>query len=311
MNVRHKSRNPVALHPPKSSTSPNIMGRSVLLPSVSDTIPRKHRNTPQGHSKSPYERSALTPPNRKGPIYTYKLRPQSNKITSVSSLVHKKKSNSNKYAMLYSKLRNSHMSKMGVFSNTYAANKKKLNDVDVYNFIDKSQFDLNKTFDMVVQNAPIQKFKPDQTYSNLGGARIQVKNGLLIKQKPAAPEIKKIVSTLTNINTSFSEANMLQYSNVSSAKSFVRPKSMERTKRKPVNTKKKISKSKPRKKTIKRNKKDFSTFNNNDSLMITNGKNDFRKKSTFGRDRSSDNRIKASTSYKNRRQKLDNEIQNL
>lgn len=291
----------------------------------------------------------MTPPNRNRPVYYEKPRPQSNKVASAVNLLQKKKNTSNKnYVILYSKLKSSNLNKlndhigllqkpfdynasftkvkkpsrntrkndlinkrMSVFSNTYAANKKKLNEVDSYQLIDKNHFDLNKTFDMVVQNTPNYKYKSDLTYGNLVGTRILAKNDLLVKQKPAAPEIKKrTMNVLTNIIPSLSEVNMLHYTNVSSVKSFVRPKSMERIKRKPATgNKKKTAKSKPRKKTVKRIKNDFSTFDHSGSMIVNNSSHEFQK--SFGRDRSGDNRIKASTSYKNRRLKLDNEVQNL
>lgn len=233
----------------------------------------------------------------------------------------------NKYVMLYSKLKKSHLTKMhdavgllqkpfdydnsfikvkkpsmgtrknnlndkrmSVFSNTYTGN--------------KSQFGLNKTFDLGVQG----KNKHDlSNYGNLVGSRLPTKKDNFVKQKPAAPEIKKKVHPLTQINPSFSDSHMLQYSQVSSVKSFTRPKSMEKLRRKPTNgTKKRSAKSKPRKKTKRGNQKDFSTFDQSGSFMVTNKSGDVRK--SFTRDSKS---TKPNTSYKNRRQKLDHEIQKL
>ena len=98
MNIRSKSRNPMGYLPNNSVTTPNVMGRSVLLPSVGTIMSKKHRHTPQGHAKSPYERSALTPPNRGRSAYSEKPRPQSNKANtgSLSNLVPKKKGNGGK-----------------------------------------------------------------------------------------------------------------------------------------------------------------------------------------------------------------------
>lgn len=200
----------------------------------------------------------------------------------------------NKYGMLYSKLKRTHLTKlndaigllqkpfdysasftkvkktpvggrksnlldkrMSVFSSTYAMNKKKImSEVDTYSLTEKAIFDPNKTADMIVQRSLNSKYKNDMTtYGNLIGDRLVNKNQVLIKQKPAAPEIKKkVVSPLTHINPSFSDNNILDYSHVSSVKSFTRPKSMERLKRKPNtnNKKAKQSKSKPRKNKTKR-----------------------------------------------------------
>ena len=154
------------------------------------------------------------------------------------------------------------------------------------------------------------KYKGDLHYGNLTNPKILSKKDMLIKQKPAAPEIKKkAISPLTNIHPSYSDSNMFSFSNVSSVKSFARPKSMERLKRKQnIGAKRKQCKSKPKKKT-KRNKNDFSTFDHNGSLVITKANGDYRKQ--FGNGRSADARAKVSTSSKNRRQKLDNEIQKL
>lgn len=98
MNIRSKSRNPLGFWPNNSVTTPNVMGRSVLLPSVGSIMNKKHRQTPQGHVKSPYERSALTPPNRSRSNNAERARPQSNKVNngSMSNLVPKKKSNGSK-----------------------------------------------------------------------------------------------------------------------------------------------------------------------------------------------------------------------
>lgn len=224
MKVRSKSRNPAGLLAAKSVTNPTVAGRSILLPYVAHTVSKKPRAVVQNTLKSPYERSALTPPNRSRPSNSEKQRPASNK----------------KYVMLYSNLKRNHMAKlndaigliqkpfdysasfiktkkpsvgsrkstlidkrMSVFSNTYAANKKKMvNDIDTYSLTDKSFFDLNKTVDMIVQNNLTSKFKAElSSYGNLIGDKTFGKKDSLVKEKPAAPEIKrKVVNPLSNIN---------------------------------------------------------------------------------------------------------------
>ena len=111
----------------------------------------------------------------------------------------------------------------------------------MYNMIENNYFDLNKTFDAN------QKVKGEHSnYGNYMMDRAGMKKDMKIKQKPAAPEItKKPMNLIGNINSCFSDSSVIQYSNVSSTKSFNRPKSMERMKRKPTKTK--SAKSKPRK----------------------------------------------------------------
>lgn len=264
---------------------------------------------------------------------------------SASNLTHKKKMNpsSKKYAMIYSKLKRNNVAKlneaigllqkpfdysasfvkgnktsvnrktnlldkrMSVFSNTYVANKKKiLNELDNYNLTEKNKFDLNKTVDMIVQGSMSTKFKTDlNNYGNLLGHRISYKKDLSVKQKPAAPEIKKkAINPLSQINPSFSDTNILEFSNVSSVKSFNRPKSMERLKRKPTN-KKKQAKSKPKKKTKRKYKDEFSTFDHTGSMIVTH-QNDIKK--SLGRDRSANDRLRSTQTHANRKAKLDQEI---
>ena len=116
-------------------------------------------------------------------------------------------------------------------------NKKIIGDIDNYNLSDHNYNDLNKTVDMIIQNG-IKNYKNDiSLYGNNSndktGNKMQSQEQ---KQKPAAPEIKKkVVNPLGNINICLSDSNMPQYSNVSSVKSFKRPKSMERLKRKSTN----------------------------------------------------------------------------
>lgn len=156
---------------------------------------------------------------------------------------------------------------------------------------------------MIGHNKSIQ-YKHDLNYGN-GGVNKILKRKEMVKQKPAAPEIiNKIV------NPSFSEGNMFNFSNISSTKTINRPKSMERLKRKQItsNKGKKSSKSKPRKTKAKRNKNEFSTFGHNSSMLVTKADREYKK--NFNYDKSVNARLKPS-SYKNRRQKLDNEIKKM
>lgn len=316
MQARNKSRNPGGFFPNKSVTNPKFGNRSVLLPSVATTTNKKARAA-YVDIKSPYERSALTPPNRSRPVYTNKPRPSSNKAgsSSVSNLVKKKQSNQNKlrdavgllqkpfdYNASFTKGKKGYINsrksnlldkRFSLFSNTFIGNKKKgLMDNDTYKLI-------------------VGSIKNDlSTYGNTTVDVNNLRKEANQKQKPAAPEIKrKVVNPLNNINASFSDSNMFQYSNVSSVKSFNRPKSMERLKRKPTN-KKKTTKSKPKKKTKRKNKKDESDFlDHSGSLNISQASGNINK--SFGktkgvRDKSSDT---ITPFY--RRAKLDQEIKRL
>lgn len=200
---------------------------------------------------------------------------------------------------------------MSVFSNTTKPRNKIIGEIDTYNLTNKSDFDLNKTVDMIIQKNSISKFKNDlATYGQFKPDRHLPKKDTLVKQKPAAPEIKRKVNNQLNIiSPSFSDTNMIQYSNVSSVKSFVRPKSMDRLKRKPT-LKKKQAKSKPRKKiTKRRTKKDeFSTFDHTGSLIVTKASNALTK--SFTRDRSFD-RVKPTTGQASRKSKLDYELKKI
>jgi hypothetical protein len=172
-----------------------------------------------------------------------------------------------------------------------------MKDINQYNLIDNGYFDLNKTFDMMnnkmymdssdgvsrnnlfknsfTQNLTTKASQKPYPNSLLDKSLIQLsKKEPLVKQKPAAPEIKrKIPLTITNMNTSMSDSSMIQYSNVSSTKFFNRPKSVERLKRKPTNGKKKHVKSKTRKKVKKKGRNDGGLFDPSSSLNIANVSN--------------------------------------
>ena len=244
--------------------------------------------------KSPYERSALTPPNRNRPVYTVK--PGS---SSVSSLVKAHVNSKSKKTPYGGGGRKTNLldKRSSVFNHIYVAKNKpkKCKDINTYNLIDNGYFDLNKTFDMMnstkmhmdgsdgVSRNKLFKNSFTQHMTTKNAAKPYINSLLdttpisgkskdsLVKQKPAAPEIKrKIPITITNMNTSMSDSSMIQYSNVSSIKFFNRPKSVERIKRKPAATKKKQAKSKPRKKVKKKLRQDGQLFDPSSSLNIAN-----------------------------------------
>lgn len=289
----NKTTNPVSFLPLKSTNTPTILGKSILFPSVNQNFKSKSKH----YSKSPYQRSALTPPNRPKSFCPEK-RPQSNKITSSASggLVGKKKINqAKKYMNIYSKIKNKRSNeklnllqkpfdysksfikkknpsygKQAVFDkrhsllgNTTKAKNQKFSDFDAYHLTLKSQFDMNKTVDVLVQGKSPQAFKD------------------------TSPTMK--ISKFRGLN---------------------RPKSMERVKRKtPMAAKsKKISKAKSKKKTRK-NKHDISTFSNVKGLVATRSNREFKKGAL--KVRHEDLKLNPSTSYKSRRMKLDKEIQKL
>ena len=92
--MRSKSRNPMGFVQSNTMTNSSVTGKSVLLPSVGSISNNKNRQIKNNMTKSPYERSALTPQNRNRPLYNDKGRPQSNKVASASNLVQKKSKNS-------------------------------------------------------------------------------------------------------------------------------------------------------------------------------------------------------------------------
>lgn len=96
MDSKNKSRNAVGVMPIKSMINTTVSGRSILLPSV--PISTKVTKSSFSNTKSPYERSALTPPNRTRPSYNDKPRPTSNKTASSSAVnfLKKKQDVSNK-----------------------------------------------------------------------------------------------------------------------------------------------------------------------------------------------------------------------
>ena len=83
MQGKNKSRNVMGVMPIKSMIHTAIAGRSILLPSVPVSTTKKIKSS-FSNTKSPYERSALTPPNRTRPSYNERQRPVSNKTTSNS-----------------------------------------------------------------------------------------------------------------------------------------------------------------------------------------------------------------------------------
>lgn len=186
---------------------------------------------------------------------------------------------------------------------TQQENKKMINDVDSYSLIDKSYNELNNTVDMIIQNS-IKTNKSDISYYGNAADKSILKSGLQEKQKPAAPEIKKkAINQIGNINICLSDPNMPKFSNV---KSFKRPKSMERLKRKPTN-KNKNSKSKM-KKTKRKNKikEEFTTFDHTGVLNISHNSGTVSK--SLWRDTRFKDKFKNTTAHECKTTKFDKEI---
>ena len=83
MQSRNLSRNPMGFTPASNATFTKTKDKSILLPWVASTTNKKIKSS-YGKIKSPYERSALTPPNRSRGAYSEKQRPSSNKAASAS-----------------------------------------------------------------------------------------------------------------------------------------------------------------------------------------------------------------------------------
>jgi len=187
-----------------------------------------------------------------------------------------------------------------------------MNDTDSYNMIDNNYFDLNKTFDLIYQAQTGNKPKVEpQSYGNILIDKPIVKKEPNYKQKPAAPEInRKVINPISNINSCPSDSSMIQYSNASSTKSFNRPKSMERLKRK--QSKRKTAKSKPRKKTKKKSRNnEFTTFDHSGSLNISQTSGNVYRALVNDKNLKDISKVKPSEFHDYRRAKLDQEINKL